>query len=122
MPLSAASFNISNISFLLPRCDAPIKHPFASRSWGLIVKFDSSGQIVDHTHNPPQLLDPGSPLLRVLLFEGSTSSTGTETAYRRNAATAGNNAKYTVDEILLKPTTGRARYTLDPANNLAASN
>lgn len=85
------------------------------------VKFDSVGQIVDHNNTPPQVLDPSSTLLRVLLFEGVASSTGVETTTRRNAGTSGANAKYGLDEILLKPMTGRAKYTLDSSNNLAAS-
>ena len=83
------------------------------------VKFDSAGQVMDHVNNPSQVLDPTSNRLRVLLFEGMTNSAGTETVLRRNAGTSGANIKYGLDEILLKPTTGRARYTFDPANNLA---
>ena len=86
------------------------------------VKFDPAGQIVDHVNNPPQVLDPGSTLLRLLLFEGMANSTGAETVIRRNAGTSGANAKYGLDEILLKPMTGRAKYTLDPSYNFATSN
>ncbi len=80
------------------------------------VKFDSMGQVVDHVNTPPQVLDPGSALLRVLLFEGISDSGGTETITRRSAGTI--NIKYALDEIILNPTTGRAKYTLDPAYNL----
>ena len=40
---------------------------------------------------------------------------------RRNAGTTGANVKYAFDEIMLKPITGRAHYTLDPTDNLATS-
>ena len=81
------------------------------------VKFDSTGQIVDHVTN--QVLEPSSALARVLLFEGMTDSSGTEISVRRSSSTTGSNVKYELDEVLLKPTTGRARYTFDPSYNLA---
>ncbi len=84
------------------------------------LKFDSTGQIIDHVSN--QVLDPGSAFLRVLLFEGTTDSSGTEVATRRTPGTTGANAKYALDEILLKSATGRARYTFNPSYNLANSN
>ena len=75
------------------------------------LKFDAAGQIVDDQN---QVLDPGSPLLRVLLFPGVASSVGTETMTQRNAGTTGANIKFALDEIMLKPITGRAQYTQDP--------
>ncbi|MBE7157538.1 MAG: prepilin-type N-terminal cleavage/methylation domain-containing protein [Rhodospirillales bacterium] len=85
------------------------------------VKFDSSGQIIDHSSSQG-VMDPSSALLRVLLFEGLANSAGAETATRRTVGTTGANAKYGLDEILLKPMTGRAKYTLDPSYNLATAN
>ena len=87
------------------------------------VKFDATGQIVNAAG---QVLNPGDPTdqqkLRILLFEGTTSSAGAEVATRRSAGTTGNNIRFAFDEIMLKPTTGRAQYTFDPSNNLTASN
>ena len=82
------------------------------------VKFDAMGQVVDYASN---MVDATSPCLRVLLFEGTASSAGVEVCSNRAAINGTNGKQYAVDEILLKPTTGRAAYTLDPVYNLAAT-
>ena len=81
------------------------------------VKFDVTGEVVDASGN---VVDVTSPVLRLLLFEGTASNAGVETLTRRVAVTAADAKKYALDEILLKPTTGRAHYTLDSLNNLTA--
>ncbi len=83
------------------------------------LKFDPAGQIVDAAG---QVISPGAPQLRVLLFEGTADGSGNEIITRHTAGTTGANVKYSLDEILLKPSTGRASYTTDPVYNLAVSN
>ena len=81
------------------------------------VKFDATGQIVDYQAN---VVDPTSPTLRVLLFEGIATAAGTEAATHPVVpANTADGKKYSLDEITLKSTTGRAIYTLNPVNNLA---
>ena len=103
----------------LPAADDPTMFPVRSAALSLpYLKFDAAGQIVD-CHG--DLVDAGSPCLRVLLFEGSATGTGVETATQRTAENPVDGKKYTLDEILLRATTGRAQYTLDPLNNGAGS-
>lgn len=80
------------------------------------VKFDAQGQVVDVNGD---IVPANWSCLRVLLFQGIASSAGAETSVNRAVAGSGG-IKYAVDEILLKPTTGRAQYTLNPVNGLAA--
>ena len=85
------------------------------------IKFDAMGQIVDQNGN---MVDAASPCLRVLLFEGvvqgAANNASVEIYTHRSAINATDGNQYALDEILLKPTTGRAEYTLDPSRNLAA--
>ena len=77
------------------------------------IRFDPQGQVVDSGGN---LVDANAACLRILLFQGIASSGSVETVTRQ-AATGANGVNYALDEILLKPTTGRAQYTLNPVNN-----
>ena len=79
------------------------------------VKFNAAGEIIDYKGD---LVDAISPALRVLLFEGSANNQGAEMVIRR-AGSSSDDKKFALDEILLKPTTGRARYTLDAFDNLS---
>lgn len=81
------------------------------------VKFDATGEVVDYNGN---VVDATSPSLRVLLFEGTADSSSVEISTRRAAERSGaDGKKYAIDEIVLKPTTGRAHYSLDPIQNFA---
>ena len=82
------------------------------------IKFDPTGQVIDYIGNP---LDATSASLRVLLFEGSASRTSVESYTHQAAINTTNGKKYALDEILLKPTTGRAEYTLNPLYNFAVA-
>lgn len=107
---SAPGANDARVLFAVPAAGGSVALPLP------YAKFDASGQIVDHTASS-QIMDPGSALLRVLLFEGASDAAGAESATRRDTAAG---PGYALDEILLRPTTGRARYTLDPSYSLAA--
>lgn len=114
---SGVAFQCSGVPSLtasLPAPDDPTAFPVRSATLSLpYLKFDATGQIVDHNG---ELVDAGSPCLRLLLFEGVATGTGVEIVTRRTA-----DPSYAFDEILLHATTGRAVYTLDPVNNAANS-
>lgn len=82
------------------------------------IKFDATGQVVDYNGD---LASADAPCLRLILFSGAASSTGVETVTKQPVKNAGTGVNYALDEILLKPTTGRAQYMLDPINNVTPS-
>ena len=84
----------------------PLKLPY--------IKFDATGQVVDYNGN---LVDSNAACLRLLLFQGAASNTGVESVTKQPVKNGTGSANYSLDEILLKPTTGRAQYTLNPVNN-----
>ena len=71
-------------------------------------KFDNTGAVDEQT----------SQYLRLLLFVGSINSQGQEFSTQNNAG-AGNTQPVKLEEIDINSVTGRARYIVDPANNLA---
>ena len=82
------------------------------------VKFDATGQIIDFQGN---LLTPTTPPVHVLLFEGVVNNVGIETFTHQSAINGTSGQKYALDEIVLKPITGRAKYVFDPSYNLTTS-
>ena len=71
-------------------------------------KFDNTGAVDEQT----------SQYLRLLLFVGSINDQGKESSTQNNGS-AGNTQPAKLEEIDLNSVTGRARYIVDPANNLA---
>ena len=122
--VSGSDSSPASLTASLPAANDTTKFNVPAAASGVVslalpyLKFDATGQIVDYRN---QLLDPGAAQLRLLLFQGIASAAGTEAVTQRNAADTGANLKYALEEILLKPTTGRAQYTLDPTYNLAAT-
>ncbi len=76
-------------------------------------KFDTTGVIDEST-----LPSPDSSYLRLLLFPGFINAQGIEIS-TQNGNGAGNSQPLQLEEIDVIPTTGRARYIIDPNNNLS---
>ena len=77
------------------------------------IKFDSTGAVDAALAN-----DAEAQHFRVLLFDGIVTSTGTENS-TRSASTDLTRQNFLFDEIRINPATGRAKYTLDPSDNLS---
>ena len=76
-------------------------------------KFDSTGVVMD----PPVTMD-STLYRRLLLFPGYIDPNGNEIS-TQNQSGPGNTATAQLEEIDVNPTTGRAKYIIDPANNLS---
>lgn len=74
------------------------------------VKFDPTGALDGTLAN-----DPVPQHFRILIFPGLVSISASESLTRSVQTTAQN---LMLDEIRVNPATGRARYILDPADNL----
>jgi prepilin-type N-terminal cleavage/methylation domain-containing protein len=82
------------------------------------LKFDPVGSLVDYKGG---VVEADSPTARLLLFDGSVTSSGVETSTRRISASDTDSQKRNIDEVDIKPITGRAKYVLDPLDNLVVS-
>ena len=79
-------------------------------------KFDNTGMVAEKSLNVP---DPqGNGYYRVLLFIGHDDANGQETSTQSNGG-ANNKTASRLEEIDVNPVTGRAKYVVDPMNNLA---
>ena len=68
-------------------------------------KFDSTGAVTEQKY------------LRLLMFAGVVNAGGNEISTQNNAG-SGNQLKAQLEEIDLNQATGRAKYIIDPSNNL----
>ena len=73
------------------------------------MKFEPTGMVDDRS------ISQSSEYLRVLMFPGSISSSGAEVANQ----SGGVSTAVLLEEIDIKPMTGRAQYVADPVDNLA---
>ena len=69
-------------------------------------KFDGTGAVSEQTY------------LRLLIFPGFIDASGNEIS-TQNSAGQGNKSSSQIEEIDLNQATGRAKYIIDPANNLS---
>lgn len=77
-------------------------------------KFDNTGAIAESTLNGNS---SNATYLRVLMFPGSLKADGTEAATQQGAS-GSNLVAATLEEVDLNPVTGRAKYIVNPADNL----
>ncbi len=91
----------------------PVNSTFARNSQTQLslpyFKFDPTGALDESLVNKP------SNYLRVLMFLGSLKADGTEAGTQPGATGSNPNS---LEEIDLNPVTGRAKYVVNPADNL----
>ena len=81
-------------------------------------KFDPTGALDEQTLNTATgATNGGATYLRVLMFPGFLQANGTEVG-TQPGATGNNLIPSVLEEIDLNPVTGRAKYVVNPADNL----
>ncbi len=80
-------------------------------------KFDSTGIVtVPASIQAPQKTDD---YMKVLIFPGFVDANGNEISTQNTSSAGGNKQPLQLEEIDVTPATGRAKYIIDPTNNLS---
>lgn len=74
-------------------------------------KFDATGGVDEQDPN----------FLRLLIFPGLIDATGNEVSTQNTGGSAGNTTGNVLEEIDINSATGRAKYIINPINNLATA-